>query len=290
MKRIILVAGATGRQGGAAASHLLKTGWNVRALTRLPEGEKAIALQKEGIEVVRGDLNDPLSLRSVLNGVYGVFSVQNSWEHGVEREIRQGMNLADAASWAGVVHFVYSSVGSAHQSTGIPHFESKWEIEQYIRATGLRSTILRPVFFMENLLTTDTLSSIDSGSLPLGLDPEKPLQMIAVNDIGALTALAFNNPLGYVSRSIDIAGDELTGLQMATILSKTLEQSVQYRQTPVEHIRAFSDDYAAMVEWFNIKGYKADISALRKLHPALTSFEKWAIEHKPVFEAVSAPV
>ncbi|MBN1128447.1 MAG: NmrA family NAD(P)-binding protein, partial [Chitinispirillaceae bacterium] len=161
---------------------------------------------------------------------------------------------------------------------------------RYIRAAGLRSTVLRPVFFMENLLAPDTLSAIGSGSLPLGLDPEKPLQMIAVEDIGAFAALAFDNPLGYVGESIDIAGDELTGPRMAEVLSRVLDHAVTCRQIPIEHIRAFDNDYAAMVEWFNAKGYEADIPALRKIRPALISFEQWATARKPELEAVPAPV
>ena len=128
----------------------------------------------------------------------------------------------------------------------------------------------------------DTLSAIGSGSLPLGLDPAKPLQMIAVDDIGAFAALAFKKPNEYANREIDIAGDELTGPQMAGILGNVLERDIVYQQTPIEQIRAFSEDYGLMVEWFNAKGYEADIPALRKLHPALTSFEKWVRKHKSV--------
>ena len=280
MTRTILVTGATGKQGGAVADHLLKQGWNVLGLTRSPGKDAALALEKKGAGIVEGDLDDPASLRETLNNVYGVYSVQNSWEHGVEKEREQGKMLADEARRAGVSHFVYSSVGSAHRATGIPHFDSKWDIEEHIRSTGINYTILRPVFFMENLLMPDTLSAIGSGSLPLGLVPEKPLQMISVNDIGAFAALVFKKPSEFGKREIDIAGDELTGPRMAGILGRVLERDIVYQQTPIEQIRAFSEDYALMVEWFNAKGYEADISALRKLHPALLTFEKWAKERK----------
>ncbi len=280
MDRIILVSGATGKQGGAVARHLLKSGWKVRALTRSPEKAEATALIKEGARIVKGDLNNPASLRSALSGVYGVYSVQNSWEHGVEKEIVQGMTFADEAKRAGAAHFVYSSVGSADCNTGVPHFESKWKIEEHIRSIGLRSTIIRPVFFMENLLAPDTLSAIGNGSLMQGLDPSKPLQMVAVDDIGAFAALAFDEPDEYIGKELDIAGDELTGPQMAEILGRVLDREITYQQTPIEQIRAFSDDYAAMVEWFNDEGYQADIPALRKIRPALMTFEKWVEEHK----------
>jgi uncharacterized protein YbjT (DUF2867 family) len=279
MERIILVTGATGKQGGAVAHHLLEQGWKVRALTRSPEKDAAVALQKKGVEIMKGDLDDPELLREALNNTYGVFSVQNSWEHGVEKERIQGKTLADEAKRAGVSHFIYSSVGSAHRATAIPHFESKWDVEQHVRSTGLRFTILRPVFFMENFLAPDTLSAIRSGNLPLGVDPAKSLQMIAVDDIGTFAALAFKTTSEYANKEIDIAGDELTGPQMAGILGKVLERDIVYRQTPIEQIRAFSEDYARMIEWFNVKGYNADIPALRKIHPALMTFERWVREH-----------
>ncbi len=280
MEHTVLVTGATGKQGGAVAHYLLKYGWKVRALTRSPEKVEAMILQSGGARIIKGDLDDPASLRTALSGVYGVFSVQNSWEHGVEKEVKQGMTIADESKRANVAHFIYSSVGSAHRNTGIPHFESKWKIEKYVRSTGLRTTILRPAFFMENLLASDTLSSIVNGILSLGLDPEKPLQMIAVDDIGAFAALAFEDPDEYIGKDIDIAGDELTGLRMAEILGRVMERGIIYKQTPIEQIRAFSDDYAKMVEWFNAKGYIAGIPELRAIHPDLMTFEQWVKKQK----------
>ena len=131
--KIILVTGATGQQGGAVARHLLKQpGFAVRALTRDSAKPAARALAQAGAEVVRGDLDDPASVRRALEGAWGVFSVQNFMETGYEGEIRQGKALADAAKAAGVQHFVYTSVVSADRKTGLPHFESKWQIEQHI--------------------------------------------------------------------------------------------------------------------------------------------------------------
>ena len=123
---MILVSGATGQQGGAVARNLLEWGFTVRALTRDTDKAAARELADLGAEVVSGDLEDRASIERVLDGVYGVFSVQQFMETGVEGEVRQGVLLADAAKAAGVEHLVYSSVGSAHRDTGIPHFESKW--------------------------------------------------------------------------------------------------------------------------------------------------------------------
>src|SRR5205814_8368667 len=99
---------------------------------------------------VRGDLGHPSSRDSALRGVRAVYSVQDFWTVGAKREVQQGKNLADAAKKAGVEHFVYSSVGGAERNSGIDHFESKWEVEKYIRKLGLPATILRPAAFMEN--------------------------------------------------------------------------------------------------------------------------------------------
>ena len=151
-ERTILITGATGRQGGAVARALAGKGFKMRALTRKPESDAAKALAKTGAEVVHGDLDDAASLEKALRGVWGVFSVQNTWEAGVEKEEEQGKRLAKLAREAGVQHFVYSSVGSAHRKTGIPHFENKWRVEETVRGLGFPSyVILRPVFFMENL-------------------------------------------------------------------------------------------------------------------------------------------
>ena len=149
-ERAILVTGATGQQGGAVVRHLRTQGFAVRALTRDGQSPAARALAAEGVEVVQGDLDDRASLDRALAGAYGVYSVQNFALTGVEGEVRQGTTLADAAKATGIQHFVYSSVGSADRQTGIPHFESKFRIEEHIRAIDLPHTILRPVFFMEN--------------------------------------------------------------------------------------------------------------------------------------------
>src|SRR5579875_3300369 len=210
--RLILVTGATGHQGGAALRHLRTKGFPVRALTRDPDKLAAGALRAEGAELVRGDLHDIDSIRRALDGVYGVYSVQN-WQEGAESEVRQGINLADAANRADVSHFVYSSVGSADKNTGIPHFDSKFRVEEHIRGTGLAYTIVRPVFFMENWL--GMRGGIERGTLALPLRPETRLQMIAVDDIGAFVEMAFSKPGKWRNRAIDIAGDDLSMSEIA---------------------------------------------------------------------------
>src|SRR6185503_14563904 len=192
----------------AVARALQGSAFRLRGLTRKPDGEQAAALAREGVEVVKGDLDDEATLRRALAGVWGVFGVQNTWEAGVEREEAQGKRLATLAREAGVEHYVYTSVGSAHQQTGVPHFENKWRIEETVRGLRFAShVILRPVFFMENLLAP---YSLQGDTLSAALGPGTKLQMIAVEDIGWFGARAFTDAAVLNRREIDIAGDVRT--------------------------------------------------------------------------------
>lgn len=270
----VLVTGATGRQGGAVARHLLDRGFSVLALTRDPSKMPARELAMRGAELVRGDLNDPASLSRTLSGLYGVFSVQNFWESGAQSEIRQGIDLADIALECGVKHFVYSSVGGADRQSGLPHFESKWEIENHIREIGLPYTILRPVFFMENF-ENYVRDQILSGKLPQPLDPECALQMICVEDIGGFAAMAFEHPGKWLGKEIELAGDEKTMPQVAQIFTRLLGYTVQYLQVPWEQFRQVAgEETTKMYQWFNDYGYQADISALRREYPQLATLEQ----------------
>src|ERR1700758_5227389 len=129
--RTILIAGVTGQQGGAVAQALRGAGFHLRGLTRKPDSERAAALARQGIDIVKGDLDDEATVRGALAGAWGVFGVQNAGEAGPEREEAQGKRLATLARETGVEHYVYTSVGSADKRTGVPHFDNKWRIEDY---------------------------------------------------------------------------------------------------------------------------------------------------------------
>lgn len=268
-KRLILVTGATGKQGGAAIRQLRTKGFAVRALTRNPDRPEARALiDQTGIEVAHGDFEDKSSLLRALEDVYGVFAVQTFAEGGAEAEVRQGVALINAAHASDISHFVYSSVGSADQNTGIPHFDSKWKIEEHLRGTGLPYTILRPVFFMENWLPMK--DRIAQGPLMLPLKPETILQQIAVDDIGAFAAMAFEHPGKWNGTATDLAGDELFVDQIA----QTLQTS--YTQIPWKDFEKQSGpEMTAMFKWFENVGYHADVTGLRQKHHGLMSFERW---------------
>ncbi|MBA4116864.1 MAG: NmrA/HSCARG family protein [Rubrobacter sp.] len=276
--RVILVSGATGQQGGAVARSLLERGFAVRGLTRDVEKDEARELADLGAEVVSGDLEDRSSIERVLEGVHGVFSVQQFMEVGVEGEVRQGVQLADAAKEAGVEHYVYTSVGSAHRDTGIPHFDSKYEVEEHVRASGVPYTVLRPVFFMQNW--EYMREPILGGTLPQPLDPDKPFQMVAVEDIGVFAAMAFENPEGWIGREVDLAGDELTMPEIADTFSRVIGRQVDYFQTPWDQFEEqMGEEYTVMYRWFDEHGYEADIAGLRKEHPGLISFEQYLSTH-----------
>ncbi len=270
----ILVTGATGQQGGAVARQLCKQpGFTVCALTRDSSKPTARALAQLGVEVIQGNLDDTKSLQRALDGAYGVFSVQNFMETGYEGEIRQGKAVADAAKAAGVEHFVYSSVVSADKKTGLPHFESKWQIEQYIQQIGLPFTILRPAFFMQNWFNYQR-QPILQGTLPLPLNPQTPLQQISVDDIGAIASLAFQNFAKWSGRTIELAAEELTVWRVAQVLSHALGWRVNYVQVPWEQFRENAgEEMTKMYRWFNDVGYHVDIPALRKEYPALSTLE-----------------
>ncbi|NLG16635.1 MAG: NmrA/HSCARG family protein [Fibrobacter sp.] len=276
--KIILVTGATGHQGGAVVKHLLADGWKVRAMSRHSDHAEARALKESGVEVVKGDFDVPSTLDEALKGVYGVFSVQQPLDNGVDREIKEGKALADAAKSAGVKHFIYSSYGAADRQPGVPFIDSKWEIEEHIRNLGLNWTIFRPVYFMENLLQPEVRDSVYNGVLPLALDPEMPLQLISVDDIGAFVALAFKNPDKYKGKALEIAGDELTGNQIAEILSRKTGRKVEFQQLDIDKVREFGADFAMLFDWLNIQGFSADIPKVRELYPDIKSFDSWASE------------
>lgn len=275
---LIVITGATGQQGGATARELLAAGHRVRAVTRKPEGDAAKALAAMGAEVVKGDLDDAASLEKAFAGGWGLFAVQNTWEAGVEKEEEQGKRAAEVARAAGIRHFVYASVGSAHRKTGIPHFDNKARVEEKVRQLGFPShVIVRPVFFMENFTSPWFKPYIDQGTLALGIKPATPLQMIAVADIGKYGKLAFEKHAELNGRAIDIAGDELTPVQTAQLIAKEAGRPVAHFQVPIEEVRKASDDFATMLEWFDAVGYDADIAGNAKTYGIRpTPFAEWA--------------
>jgi uncharacterized protein YbjT (DUF2867 family) len=274
----VLVTGATGRQGGAVARHLLQRAIRVRALSRNPSKPPAQALARGGAEVVPGDLDDRASLARAMEGVSGVFSVQNWWETGTSREIQQGMNVADAAKEARVPHFIYSSVGGAERGADITHWKTKWTIENHVRELGLPATILRPVGFMENYYIPAVEKALIGGTLLDAVRVDKPYQLICTDDIGAFAALAFAKPGAFIGKAIEIAGDELTNPAIAATFGRVMGRPIKFRRLPLFLTRIMlGKEFHQMFKWFNEAGFQADIPALRRDYPeiAWTSLEDW---------------
>ncbi|MER7773128.1 NmrA/HSCARG family protein [Kitasatospora sp. NPDC096140] len=280
--KTVVVVGATGLQGRAVARHLLSSGWQVRALTRDPNGEPARALASAGAQIVRAQMEDVSSLIAATNGAYGMFSVQptvgspgTAPGFSAEDEVRWGINVAEAARAAGVEHFVFTSVAGAdrHGSETLPqNLVSKWRIEQHIAALRLPATILRPVSFMENFTGEYALQG---GGLATALAPEVPQQIMAVDDVGFVTALAFSRPEEWIGRAATLAADELTPVQIAAAIESALGRQLPYVRIPIEAIRALSEDFAFAYEWLNERGYRADITATRRIHPGAMNLRTW---------------
>ena len=279
-ERTVLITGATGKQGGATVRALAGKGFTLRAMTRHPESDAAKAVASEtGAEIVHGDLDDAASLKKALTGAWGVFGVQNTREAGVEGEEEQGKRLASLAREAGVQHFVYTSVGSAHRKTGIPHFDNKARVEDSIRAAGFPSyVIFRPVFFMENLTSPGFLNG---DTIYAAMRPDLKLQMISVDDIGKYVARGFTNADKLNRREIDLAGDEVTMPDVAMALSSGLGRNISFVQIPISEVRKNNDDFATMLEWFERVGYDVDIPSLeREFGIKGTRLVEWAVRQR----------
>ena len=276
--RLMLVTGATGKQGGSVARRLLEGGLRVRGITRNLESDAASQLMGLGAEMVRAEFTDAGSLAAALGGVNAVFAMTTPFEAGVDAETAQGVALVDAAAAAGVDHFVYSSVASADKATGVPHFESKYRVEEHLAASDLCWSVIAPVYFMDNMLFPNMLSGLKDGTYAIALPTDLPLQQIATEDIGALAAHVLANPEEFAGKRIDIAGDELSSRQSANVLAGILGKPISVVELPVDRVRSFSEDLALMYEWFVSTGYVADIDGLRSSYPEVgwTRFAEWA--------------
>jgi len=272
--RTIVVLGATGQQGGAVARSLIAAGrWKVRALSRNPDSDTARRLAASGMEVVAADMDNPASLQAAFAGVHGVFSVQGT-DQGGEAEIRRGIAVADAARAANVAHFIYSSVGGADRRSGVPHFDSKWRVEEHIRSLDLPTSIVRPVFFLDNFIKPSlrvVLLALLRSYVPAG----KPLQMIATADIGKWVAHAFAHPEAFIGKAEEIAGDELTRSQIVATFKRHGWSAGLPFPVPRLLLRPLPYDVRKMFEWFGEAGYTADIPALKATHPDLLTLDTW---------------
>ncbi|PTL83288.1 NmrA/HSCARG family protein [Vitiosangium sp. GDMCC 1.1324] len=275
----VLVTGATGKQGGALARLLLKRGHRVHAFVRSPGSPQAKDLEERGAELVSGDFDDPDSLERAMQGVDAVYAMATPFAAGgLEAEVRHGRHLIDTAKITHVRHFVYSSVAGADQNTGIPHFETKFVVEEHLRRSSLPYTIVAPVFFMENFVGPTFTERLREGVLAMPLPRHRGLQMIPTADIAAFCTRVLEWPDELFGRRIEIASDEVTGEQAAALISYVSGHKARYEEIPLEALRSQSEDAARMFEWFQREGYHADIAGLRRDYPEVGwhTFEDWA--------------
>jgi uncharacterized protein YbjT (DUF2867 family) len=284
---IVLVAGATGRQGGAVTRLLLQKGYRVRVLTRHPE--KAGELKKLGADVVSGDMTDRDSLNEPFRNVRRLFLVTTPYEIGIEAEISQGITMVNAARDAGILHLVFSSVGSAHLNTGIPHFDSKWQIEKHIRQVGLPNTILRPVSFMENFAYPQNIHALENGKFRSPVKANRKVQLIAIDDIARFVQASFEQSEKLLEHEIDLAGDDLTYPECLKIIADLSGHPVSYEEMTFEEAeQSLGHSRAVMNKWLNEVGYSADIPAMeRQWGIKMTRFRDWA--KKAAFIKALAP-
>jgi uncharacterized protein YbjT (DUF2867 family) len=276
---VVAVVGATGQQGGATARALLDAGVSVRALVRDLNKPAAQELASLGAQLAVADLDDPATIRTAFAGASRVFAMTTMLSgRGTAGETADGVAIADAAKAASVEHLVYSSVGGAERHTGIPHFESKRRVEEHIEKLGIPATFVRPTFFYENLLRQPQESEDGTIVVRLPFADGIPLQMIAVDDIGAVAAAVITDPSRVPAGAVEIAGDELTGSQIAEAFGAQAGQPARYEALPLD--AAGDDDQRAMFAWFaRLPAYQADRILTAELDPHVQTFAQWLAGH-----------
>lgn len=273
--RPVVVAGATGGQGGAVARRLLERGHLVRGLTRNPDSDAARTLRDLGAEVVQADLNDQLSLERALVGAAAVFSVQDFLEAGVEAELRMGLNLAQVASDAQLEHIVYSGASTQDRNTGVPHLESKWRVEKRVRELGVPWTVFRPAAFMDNWAWDRERIERD-GVLSLPLQPDTPYRQVAVADIAAMAVQAFEQPEKWISQVAPLTGDVATPLEIAEVFSRVMGREVRYEQLSwAACLAEQGEELTLMYRYFDRFGMDGEPRFLKRWAPEALSLEDY---------------
>jgi len=287
----VLVAGATGQQGGAVARHILKAGIHVRALTRSPDSTKARALADAGAEVVRGDMNEIATLEAPLRGIDGVFSVQDFYAPGAgyEGEIRQGQHLIQAAQHAGVSHVVQSTMAEAPGSEHVTHFQSKFAIEQALIASDLSYTLIGTVWFMDNLLNAKMGGLMSFPFIAGSLSRDTTFEMLAVDDIGAVVANVFKAPEAFRGKKINLAGDRLSVTEMKAVFRETTGKRPPPLFIPRWLAKRLSREFAEQLAWQDAVGWDFSLDPARDIWPGMRTFRQYLQEHRDDFNKNPPP-
>jgi uncharacterized protein YbjT (DUF2867 family) len=307
-QKIIAVIGATGAQGGGLARAILAAHggpFAVRAITRNVDSDKAKQLADAGAEVVAGDLDDEASLERAFDGAFGAYCVTNFWEHfSPEKELAQAANLARAAKRADVRHAIWSTLEDTREWVAlddqrmptlmdkykVPHFDAKGEADEFFTEDGVPTTLLLTSFYWDNFIHFGMgPQKGPDGSLAIGFPMgDKKLPGIAAEDIGKCALGIFKKGEELIGATVGIAGEHLTGDEMAAAFTRVLEREVRYNAVPPEVYRGFgfpgAEDLGNMFQFkrdFNDYFCAVrDVDFARTLNPELQNFATWLARHK----------
>jgi uncharacterized protein YbjT (DUF2867 family) len=279
-ERLIVVCGATGRQGGAVVRSLLGQGWRVRGLTRKPQQSKARELVAAGAEMVAADMEDPATLRGAFEGANGVFSVQNGLVSGFDREIAQGRHVADVAKQSGVSHLVYASAGTGESGTGIRAWEAKLEVERHMRRLDLPHTSLRPEAFMELMTDSSFYPAVGTWRIwPRLSGEDRPIPWLAVEDVGQVAAAVFADPGHHIGHSIVLVGDVLSLAECRALYREVMGNDPRTFPLPIWLFDRFTrHDVTEMWRWLRTGAVELDTGPTRQIHPGALTVREWLVK------------
>jgi uncharacterized protein YbjT (DUF2867 family) len=274
---VVAVIGATGRQGSAVVRHLRKDGWQVRALTRNPSSDAAQVLRALGADVQQADTEDPGSLRKAFSAAYGVFNVQNPMTSGLDAEIRQGRNVAEAAAEAGIRHVVYGAAGVSDQPTGVGSWDSKLVIAQRFRELGVPLTVLRPMAFMELMTDKGYYPQFSTWHLmPKLMGPARPVGWLCVDDLGAIAARMFADPGRWSGAVLGLASDVQSIDQCRTMWRERTGRRPRGLPMPEKLFERFvGKDLTTMWRWLRTGQFDMSTQTTLEILPEALTVREW---------------
>ena len=275
--KTIAVVGATGRQGGQVVRHLLEQGWQVRALTRKPEGKKAAELKALGADVVRADLEEKDSLEAAFENSYGVYNMQAPVPGKIEVEFRQGRNAAEAAKRTGVRHVVYGSAGPSGGSTGIEQWDSKVQIARAMNELGIPLTVLRPMAFMELMSDPSYYPNSSTWYIwPKLMGTERKIPWLSVRDLGAIAAAAFARPEEFIGRDLPLASEAQSLADVRETYKDVYGKYPSRFPMPMFLFETFvGKDIPNMWRWLRSHPVSVDSGLTYAVHPAALTVREW---------------